>query len=69
MKIITLTKYFNIDRDRFQYKKITPLILILLFITLLLSGCENENKGGFYENDDDFIGTWKTESGSFSMGD
>ena len=41
----------------------------LLFITLLLSGCEDENRVGLHGNDDDFIGTWKTEAGSFTMGD
>lgn len=50
-------------------KKILPLNFSLLFVILLLSGCEDENWGGLHDNDSDFIGTWKTEVGSFTMGD
>jgi hypothetical protein len=39
-----------------------------LFIKLLLSGCKNEKRGGLHNNDD-FIGTMKTESASFSIRD
>ena len=35
----------------------------------MLCGCEDENRGGLHGNDEDLFGTWKTEAGSFTMGD
>jgi hypothetical protein len=50
-------------------KKIIPFIFGLFFITMLLCGCDDGDREGLHGNDNDFIGTWKTGAGSFSMGD
>jgi hypothetical protein len=47
-------------------KKIIPIIVSILFFTILLSGC-NDDKEDEIGTHDNFIGTWVTEDGSGSF--
>ena len=53
-------------------KKIIPIIVSILFFTIILSGCEEDNYDADDREDgignrDNFIGTWITEDGSGSF--
>ena len=50
-------------------KKIITLISSFIFITIIFSGCEDETSEGLVGTDEDLIGTWKTDAGSFTLGD
>jgi len=49
-------------------KKMMIVISVLLFLTMILCGCE-EDEEELNGDDSNFIGTWKTDAESFTMGD